>query len=66
MTQYSIKKSAGRTIIFAESGDYSSQIEVNTTAIDPHKLLELLKTNDVAPEHLRNVYEDLLFQKFML
>lgn len=66
MTKYSIVHSEERTYIFASAGDFTSQIEINTSRISPEYVLKVFEENDVAPEHIQNVYNDLIFKKYMV
>ena len=66
MAEYALVRSEGRTFLFAKECDYSSQIEIDTALFSPEELLLLMKENEVAPEHLQNVYDDLLFKKNMV
>jgi len=63
MTQYKIVRKEERTFIFAEECDFTSQIEIDTSLFAPDGLVAFLRENDVHPEHLQNVYDDLLYQK---
>ena len=66
MIQYSIKRKNDSVFIFAKECEIISQIEVDTACIDPDRFIKLLREQQVAPEHLRDVYEDLLFSQNML
>lgn len=66
MIEYSLVRSDGRAFIFARLGDFTSQIEVDTSKISAEKVLEIFKENEVYPEHTACVYEDLLFKESML
>lgn len=63
MIQYEIVREKERTFIFAKERDFTSQIEVDTSLFAPETLLAFLRENDVRPEHLQNVYDDLLYQQ---
>ncbi|MBR0414972.1 MAG: hypothetical protein IJI67_07880 [Clostridia bacterium] len=63
MTQYKIVRKEERTFIFAKECDFTSQVEIDTSLFTPEAIVAFLRENDVRPEHLQNVYEDLLYQK---
>ncbi len=63
MVEYQLKRCAKGAILFATECDVTSQITVDAARIDPDSLLQFLKQNQVAPEHLQNVYDDLLFEQ---
>ena len=66
MVEYRLVRSAERTFIFAKECDFSSQIEINPALISPEDFLALLRKHQVAPAHLQNVYDDLIFNKNMV
>lgn len=63
MVEYKIVREKERTFIFAAEGDFKSLIEIHPFLFEPESLLCFFQANEVAPEHLQNVYDDLLYQK---
>ena len=63
MIEYTLKRCEDRAIIFAKECDYISQIVIDTGTVNPEDMLRLFRTNQVAPEHMQSVYEDICFLK---
>ena len=63
MTEYTLVRKNNGTFIFAKECEFASQIEIDTSLFAPEPLLAFLRENDVRPEHLQNVYDDLLYQQ---
>ena len=59
MKYYLVRSKTG-AILFAKECDVISRISIDSSIIDPAYVLRVMKENQVAPEHLQNVYEDLI------
>ena len=66
MVNYRCVRSKERTIIFAKDCDFESHVEINPKLISPEAFLALLRKNEVAPQHVQDIYDDLIFKKNMV